>query len=87
VTAVSRLAVFVACALMVAFPQLAEACPTCAAREPGGPARIVALGAMILLPFGIAFAVWRALRSAAGDRGGPEPDDRGERDDREEGNR
>jgi hypothetical protein len=63
-TAVSRLGMFVACALLLAFPQLAEACPTCAGVEPGGPARIVALGAMILLPFGIAFAVWRALRSA-----------------------
>jgi hypothetical protein len=65
-TAVSRLAVFatcVACALIVAvgFPQLAEACPTCAGKEPGGAARIVALGAMILLPFGIAFCVWRVL--------------------------
>jgi hypothetical protein len=73
-TAVFRLAVFVACALILAFPQLAEACPTCAGKEPGGPARIVALGAMMLLPFGIAFAVWRALRRDAGD-------------DREEGNR
>jgi len=63
VTAVSRLAVFVACALILTFPQLAEACPTCAGKEPGGSARIVALGAMILLPFGIAFALWRALRS------------------------
>ena len=80
-TAVSRLAVFAACALILAFPRLAEACPTCAGKEPGGPARIVALGAMILLPFGIAFVVWRALRSAAGDPGGPA------RDDREEGNR
>jgi hypothetical protein len=62
-TAVSRLAVFVVCALIVAFPRLAEACPTCAGKEPGGSARIVALGAMILLPFGIAFLVWRALGS------------------------
>jgi hypothetical protein len=62
-TAVSRLAVLAACALIVAFPQLAEACPTCAGKEPGGPARIVALGVMILLPFGIAFAMWRILRS------------------------
>jgi hypothetical protein len=65
--AIFRLAVFVACALLLAFPRLAEACPTCAGKEPGGPARIVVLGAMILLPFGIAFAVWRALRKAAGD--------------------
>lgn len=62
--AVSRLAVLAACALILAFPQLAEACPVCAGKEPGGPARIVVLGAMILLPFGIAFAVWRALRGA-----------------------
>jgi hypothetical protein len=58
---VSRLALFVAALLIVAFPQLAEACPNCAGKEPGGTARIVALGAMILLPFGIAFALWRVL--------------------------
>lgn len=62
-TAVSRMAVLVACALIVCFPQLAEACPTCAGKEPGGPARIVALGVMILLPFGIAFVMWRVLGS------------------------
>lgn len=66
-TAVSRLAVFLACALLLAFPRLAEACPTCAGKEPGGPARIVALGVMILLPFGIAFALWRVLRSGRED--------------------
>lgn len=63
---VSRLALFVACAVVVAFPQLAEACPTCAGKEPGGSARIMALGAMILLPFAIAFAVWQVLRAGDG---------------------
>lgn len=45
-------------------PRLAEACPMCASRQPGGVARIVALGVMILLPFAIAFVVVRALRRA-----------------------
>jgi len=43
-------------------PRLAAACPMCASRQPGGVARIVALGVMILLPFAIAFVVVRALR-------------------------
>lgn len=45
-------------------PRLAGACPMCASQQPGGVARIVALGLMILLPFSIAFVVFRALRRA-----------------------
>jgi len=37
----------------------------CANQQPGGVARIAALGVMMLLPFGIAFVVYRALRRAA----------------------
>ena len=41
----------------------------CANQQPGGVARILALGVMMLLPFGIAFVVYRALRRAAPDNG------------------
>jgi hypothetical protein len=47
-------------------PGLANACPMCASQQPGGAARIVALGLMILLPFSIAFVVFRVLRRAGG---------------------
>ena len=55
----------VAFALLL-LPRLAEACPTCASQQPGGVARIVALGVMLLLPFSIACVVFRALRRAGG---------------------
>jgi len=45
-------------------PRFAQACPMCASQQPGGVARIVALGLMLLLPFSIAFLVFRALRRA-----------------------
>ncbi len=45
-------------------PRLAEACPACAGRGPGGPSRIIALGIMILLPFAIAVIVFRLIRRA-----------------------
>jgi hypothetical protein len=38
----------------------------CASQQPGGPARIAALGVMLLLPFGIAWVVFGALRRASG---------------------
>jgi len=47
-------------ALLLA-PRLAQACPMCASQQPGGVARILALGVMILLPFGITFLVFRRL--------------------------
>jgi hypothetical protein len=55
----------VAFAILV-LPRLAEACPTCASQQPGGTARIAALGVMLLLPFAIAFVVFGALRRASG---------------------
>jgi hypothetical protein len=36
----------------------------CANQQPGGVARIAALGVMMLLPFGIAIVVYRTLRRA-----------------------
>lgn len=42
----------------------ALACPACAGNGDGGVGRIVALGAMILLPFAITTFVVRAIRSA-----------------------
>lgn len=47
-------------------PRLAEACPMCVSQQPGGAARIVALASMILVPFAIAWVVFRALRQAGG---------------------
>lgn len=50
---------------MLLVPSLAQACPMCASQQPGGVARTIALGLMILLPFSIAFVVFRALRRAS----------------------
>jgi hypothetical protein len=47
-------------------PRLAAACPMCASQHPGGTARLALLGAMLLLPFAVAFVVFRALRRAGG---------------------
>jgi hypothetical protein len=47
-------------------PRLAQACPMCANQQPGGVARVVALGVMMLLPFTIAFVMFGALRRAGG---------------------
>ena len=49
-------------AAMLVLPGVAEACPMCASQQPGGTARVVALGLMIVLPFAIAGFVFRALR-------------------------
>ena len=62
-----RLAAAALGALAILVPRAAAACPVCAGNEPGGPGKIVALGAMILLPFFIALAVARVVRSVAGD--------------------
>lgn len=51
---------WVAFALLL--PRLAEACPMCASQQPGGPARVAALGGMLLLPFAIALVVFGVLR-------------------------
>jgi len=58
-----------ACGLILLLPRLAEACPACSGKEPGGPGRIAALGVMIVLPFVIVFFVIRALRGAAEEPG------------------
>jgi hypothetical protein len=50
----------------VGLPRLAEACPTCASQQPGGTARVAALGVMLLFPFAIGFVVFGALRRASG---------------------
>lgn len=50
--------------LVLFLPRLAEACPACSSKGPGGPGVVVALGLMILLPFAILFFVVRALRRA-----------------------
>lgn len=47
-------------------PRLAEACPMCASQQPGGLARTLALGVMLLLPFAIVCVVFGALRRADG---------------------
>ena len=48
-------------------PTAAWACPNCAVREGGGTASAVLMGAMIALPFGIAFAVIPAIRRVVAD--------------------
>lgn len=50
---------------LLLLPRLAQACPMCAGQQPGGVARIVALGVMMLLPFSIAVVVHRTLRRSA----------------------
>jgi hypothetical protein len=45
-------------------PAVALACPYCATRSGGGVGLSVALGAFILLPFGVAAVVISILRSA-----------------------
>jgi hypothetical protein len=51
-------------------PRLAQACPMCASQQPGGPARIALLGVMLLLPFAVAFVLFRALRRVGAFTGG-----------------
>jgi hypothetical protein len=58
------IAPMVAAFAVLLLPRLADACPMCASRQPGGAVRVVLLGLMILLPFAIAFIVVRALRRA-----------------------
>jgi len=53
-----------AAALCVMAPRIAQACPSCAGREDGGVGRIVLLGLMIVLPFFIAYIVYRVIRFA-----------------------
>ncbi len=46
-------------------PAIASACPSCAAGNNGGMGLRVALGAFLLLPFGIAGVVYAFLRREA----------------------
>jgi hypothetical protein len=52
----------VALAFWAMLPRLAAACPACAGRSDGGSAKVVALGAMILLPFALAAVVVPVIR-------------------------
>jgi hypothetical protein len=52
-------------ALVVLTPALALACPSCAAGNNGGSGLRFALGAFLLLPFGVAGVVYSVLRSEA----------------------
>lgn len=55
---------------MSLLPRLVEACPMCSSQQPGGVARIIALGVMLLLPFSIAFLVFKVLRRASAPESG-----------------
>ena len=46
-------------------PALAQACPYCATRSPGGIGQSIALGVFLLLPFLVAGVVYSVLRSEA----------------------
>lgn len=59
-----RWLMFLATAVVLFLPRVAEACPVCVAKEPGGAVKIAALGAMILLPFVITLVVVRTIRSS-----------------------
>jgi len=50
---------------VVLTPTLALACPSCAAGNNGGNGLRFALGAFLLLPFGVAGVVYSVLRSEA----------------------
>ena len=49
-------------AAVLGIPQVAAACPQCAAREGAGIGGLVLLGGMILAPFFVAFITWRVIR-------------------------
>ncbi|MFZ5471532.1 MAG: hypothetical protein ACOZIN_19070 [Myxococcota bacterium] len=48
-------------------PRLALACPACAGRDEGGVTKVFLLGAMILLPFGVALVTGQVIRRALQD--------------------
>ena len=60
-TAVGR-ALALAAAMLAAAPQLALACPTCAAREGSGTWGLILVGGMIALPFTVAAIAFSAIR-------------------------
>lgn len=53
-----------ALAAILLSPAVAYACPACAGNGDGGIAKLVSLGAMILLPFAITGFVVRAIKNA-----------------------
>ena len=59
-----RALVLLSAVLVLLLPRVAEACPVCVGKEPGGTAKIAALGVMILLPFLITLVVVRTIRSS-----------------------
>jgi hypothetical protein len=59
-----KIAVSLAIGALCAVPGFALACPSCAGNSDGGMGRVIALGAMILLPFVITGFVMHAIRSA-----------------------
>lgn len=56
-----------AAALIVALPELAAACPSCAAREGPGTGTWVLLGAMITVPYAVALVAIRVIRRLSND--------------------
>ena len=60
-----RAAFGLALALAFAAPGVALACPACAGNSSGGVEKLVALAAMILLPFVVTTFVVRAIRNTA----------------------
>ena len=59
-----RAALAAASGLLVLAPAVARACPSCAGRNDGGAGLLVALAAMILLPFAITGVLVPYLRRA-----------------------
>ena len=62
-TVTARALAMITVALCVLAPRVAEACPSCAGSNSGGIGWLFILGAMIFLPFGIAYVVYRVIRS------------------------
>ena len=51
-------------------PAAALACPQCATGSGGGPARTIALGAFIMLPFAVTGAILKIIRAERSSTGG-----------------
>jgi len=50
--------------LCVLAPRIAEACPSCAGNSAGGMGWLAVLGAMVFVPFAIAYVIYRVIRAA-----------------------
>lgn len=64
VVVTARIVAAAAAVLCLLAPRIAAACPSCAGNDGGGIGPIVLLGLMILLPFGIAYVIYRVIRAA-----------------------